>query len=147
MGFLDEILGQTVGSQGQGSTLGGVLDFVSKNPQILEAVANLLSTRDGTVGGNGGLVEAFRNQGLGDMVAAWISTGPNPPISSAQVSEVLGDDTVGQFAGQAGVPASDAGSILAGLLPVVIDRLTPDGRVPETGSLEKALGSLLSSLG
>jgi len=45
------------------------------------------------------------------------------------------------------VPRAEAGSLLAGLLPAVVDQLTPDGKVPETNSLENTLGSLLSGLG
>jgi uncharacterized protein YidB (DUF937 family) len=66
------------------------------------------------------------------MVTSWISTGPNPPVSAAQVSDVLGNDIVKQFAAKAGDPAGEAGGLLASLLPTVIDRLTPKGTVPET---------------
>ena len=123
--------------------------MVAKNPQILGALASLLSTRDTAVGGSGGLgglVSAFQSKGLGDMISSWISTGPNPQISAAQVTDVLGGDTIGQFANKAGVPVAEAGSVLAGLLPAVIDQLTPDGKMPETNSLESSLSSLLGKL-
>jgi len=84
---------------------------------------------------------------LGDMMSSWISTGPNPAISAQQVTDVLGDDTIGQFASRAGVPAAEASSVLAGLLPTAIDHLTPDGRMPDTDSLENTLSSLLSKIG
>ena len=151
MGMLDSLLqGALGGGQGQGgSALGGLMDVVAKNPQIISAVAGLLSTRDTSVGGSGGLgglISAFQGKGLGDMMSSWISTGPNPPISAAQVTDVLGDDTMGQFARKAGIPMGEAGSILAGLLPTVIDKLTPDGKVPDTDSLENTLSSLLGKL-
>jgi uncharacterized protein YidB (DUF937 family) len=41
------------------------------------------------------------------------------------------------------VGQGDAGSILASLLPQVIDGLTPQGRVPTTPDLDVALGALL----
>jgi uncharacterized protein YidB (DUF937 family) len=63
------------------------------------------------------------------------------------VTDVLGRDTISQFAAKAGVPTADAGSVLANLLPTVIDKLTPDGKVPDTNSLENSLSSLLSGLG
>ena len=63
-------------------------------------------------------------------MSSWISTGPNPPVSAAQVTDVLGQDTVGQFASKAGVPVSEAGSLLATLLPAAIDHLTPGGSRP-----------------
>jgi uncharacterized protein YidB (DUF937 family) len=150
MGLLDGILGQLMGGKGAESGLGGLVSMAAKNPQILGAVASLLSTKDSSVGGNGGLgglVSAFQKNGLGDMVSSWISTGPNPPISASQVTDVLGGDTVAQFARKSGVPVGEAGSLLAGLLPAVIDKLTPDGKMPDTNSLESTLGSLLSGLG
>ena len=81
------------------------------------------------------------------MILSWISMEPNLAISSAQVTDVLGEDTLNQFASKAGLPRAEAGSLLAGLLPAVIDQLTPDGKIPETNSLENTLGSLLSGLG
>ena len=150
MGFLDGLLKQAMGEQSDGSGFGGLVSMVSKNPQILTAVAGLLSTRDASIGGSGGLgglVGAFQKNGLGDMISGWISTGPNPPVSAAQLTDVLGQDTLRQFADKAGVPASDAGSILAGLLPAAIDHLTPEGKVPEANTLESSLTSLLSGLG
>jgi uncharacterized protein YidB (DUF937 family) len=147
VGFLDGIMKQAMGDAGG---LAGLATIVSKNPQILTALAGLLSTRDASVGGSGGLaglIGAFQSKGLGDMVSSWISTGPNPPVSAAQVTDALGQDTIEQFARKAGVPASEAGSILAALLPAAIDHLTPDGKVPETNSLEGSLTALLSGLG
>ena len=72
---------------------------------------------------------------------------PNPPISATQLTDALGGDTMGQFASKAGIPVAEAGSVLAGLLPTVIDKLTPDGKVPDANDLENTLGSLLSKLG
>ena len=150
MGPFDGMLKQALGGgQGAGG-LGGLMDMVMKNPQIVSAVAALLSSRDTSVGGSGGLgglVSAFQKKGLGDMISSWISTGPNPPISAAQLTDVLGGDTMGQFARKAGVPVAEAGSLLAGLLPTAIDKLTPDGKLPDSDSLESTLSALLTKLG
>ncbi|MDM7915674.1 MAG: YidB family protein [Candidatus Eisenbacteria bacterium] len=150
MGFLDGLLKQVLGGQGGGNAMSGMVEMVTKNPQILAALTSLLSTRDAAVGGSGGLgglVGAFQKQGLGDMISSWISTGPNPQISTAQLTEVLGGDTINQFAKKAGVPVAEAGSLLAGMLPALIDHLTPDGKMPDTDSLEGSLSSLLAGLG
>ena len=147
MGLIDALMKQAGGGQGGGSGLGGLVSTLTSNPQILSALTGLLSTRDTSVGGNAGLaglVGAFQKRGLGDMMSNWISTGPNPPMSAAQVSDVLGQDTINQFATKAGVPASQAGSLLAGLLPEAVDFLTPNGTLPDTNTLENSLGSLLS---
>lgn len=146
MGLLDGILGQVLGGQSAGGGLAGLVG----NPQILGALAGLLSTRDSSVGGSGGLgglIGAFQQKGLGDMMSSWISTGPNPEISAEQVTDVLGNETISQFASKAGIPVAETGSLLAGLLPKMIDQLTPEGKLPDTNSLENTLGSLLSGLG
>jgi uncharacterized protein YidB (DUF937 family) len=150
MGFLDGLMKQALGGQGGAGGLGSMVSMVTQNPQILSALTGLLSTQDSSIGGSGGLaglVSTFEKKGLGSMISSWISTGPNPPISPTQVKDVLGADTVGQFAAKAGVPAHEAGSLLAGLLPAVIDHLTPDGKMPATNVLETSLKSLLSGIG
>lgn len=153
MGLLDNILGAAGAAQAGGagsSPLGGLADMVMKNPQALGAIVSLLSGKDGSVGGTGGLgglVSAFQSKGLGDMIGSWISTGPNPPVTASQITDVLGHDTVSQFAAKAGVPHGEAGGLLASLLPQVIDHLTPQGSMPAQDSLESALGGLLSGFG
>jgi uncharacterized protein YidB (DUF937 family) len=84
---------------------------------------------------------------MGDMMSNWISTGPNPPMSASQVRQVFDQNTLGQFASKAGVPVSQADSLLAGLLPEAVDFLTPNGSLPDTNSLESSLGSMLSGFG
>ena len=126
MGMLEDLMKQA----------GGVAEIVQKNPQAVAAILALLSTKNTSVGGSGGLgglVSQFQQAGLGDMMSSWISTGPNPPISAQQVTQVLGSDVLSQFAKQAGVSHGDAGSLLASLLPSVVDHLTPDGQVPHAG--------------
>jgi len=138
MGILDDLLGQN---------LGAVANTALKNPQVVSALFSLLSSKDASVGGTGGLgglVQAFQGQGLGDMIGSWISTGPNPPATADQITKVLGPQTLSQFAAKAGVSHGEAGGLLASLLPAVIDQLTPQGQVPESNALESSLGSLLS---
>jgi uncharacterized protein YidB (DUF937 family) len=140
VGLLDNVLGPQ---------LGGLAESAMKNPQVISAIVSLLSSKDASVGGTAGLaglVQVFQGKGMGDMISSWISTGPNPPATADQMASVLGPDTLSQFAAKAGVPQGEAGGLLAGLLPMVIDQLTPQGRVPESNDLESALGGLLSGL-
>lgn len=140
MGLLDSLGGQ----------LGGIAGLAMKNPQAMAAIMSLLSSKDASVGGTGGLgglISAFESKGMGSMIGSWISTGPNPAISPAQITDVLGQGTLTQFAAKAGVSQNEAGGLLASLLPAVIDQLTPDGKAPAQSSLESALGGLLSGLG
>jgi uncharacterized protein YidB (DUF937 family) len=115
---------------------------------VLGAIVSLLSSKDASVGGTGGLgglIQAFQGKGMGDLMSSWISTGPNPPINALQITDVLGPQTLSQFAAKAGVPQGEAGGLLASLLPAVINQLTPQGQVPESNDLESALGGLLSA--
>jgi uncharacterized protein YidB (DUF937 family) len=140
MGLLDDLSKQVGGLGGSALT----------NPQVIAAVVSLLSTHDSPVGGSGGLgalVQAFQGKGMGDLVSSWIATGPNPPATADQISSVLGAGTLEQFAARAGVSHGEAGGLLAALLPTVIDRLTPQGKVPDASALEPALGGLLSGFG
>jgi uncharacterized protein YidB (DUF937 family) len=140
--MLDELL--------QSQNLGSIAGMVRKNPQIVAAVLSLLSTRDSSVGGSGGLAglaSAFQGKGLEDVLSSWVSTGPNRSISASQLESVLGNDTLGQFATKAGIGSGEASAVLASLLPELVNQVTPQGRVPETSSLESTLGGLLSSLG
>lgn len=138
MGILDDMMQRSGGLAG-----------LAQNPQVMAAVMSLLSSRDTSVGGSGGLaglVEAFAKKGMGEIVSSWISTGPNPPVTATQVTDVLGSDVLSQFAAKAGVPQQQAGGLLASLLPTVIDQLTPKGEVPPPDTLESSLGGMLSSL-
>ena|SRR5258708_17129651 len=142
MGFLDNLLKQSGG-------LGGLAQVVAQNPQIVSAAVALLNPKDPSVGGTGGLgglVGAFSKAGLGQMMSQWIATGPNPPISPDQLSSVLGSDVLGQFAQKAGVAPGDAASLLASVLPGLVDHLTPNGQVPAANDLQNSLGGLLARL-
>jgi uncharacterized protein YidB (DUF937 family) len=134
----------------KGGSIGGVADWAMKHPQVVAAAVSLLSTRSqsaSTGGGLAGLVAAFERNGMGDLVSQWIATGPNPPVTPDQLSTALGPDVLAAFAQKAGLGQADANTALAGLLPTLVDHLTPHGQVPESTGLEGALGGLLSTLG
>lgn len=142
MALLDDILSNK-------AALGQMAELVAKNPQILAAAASLLSTKDSTVGGGGGLASilgSLQGQGLGNAVASWVGTGQNQGVSPDQIASALGNDTLSQFANKAGIGLAEAGPALAAVLPMLVDRMTPQGQVPETNTLEGSLGGLLSSL-
>lgn len=130
MGFLDEMATKAVASAGG-----------SSNP-IVSAVLQLIQNQPG---GISGLLQQFHEKGLGDLVNSWVSTGQNLPVSSDQVQHVLGTEQVQQVAASAGIPAQLASSKLAEFLPMIVDKLTPNGQVPEQGSLLESGMNLLKS--
>lgn len=131
MGLLDQIGGAVGGVLGQGGK-GGV------SALLLQQLIGMLSKP----GALGNLTSAFQSAGLGNVLQSWLGTGQNLPISGDQVKQVLGSGTVADLAKNAGVGESDASNLLAGLLPQVIDKLSPGGKLPAQGDLGGALASL-----
>jgi uncharacterized protein YidB (DUF937 family) len=110
---------------------------------LVSSIIEMLSNRQG---GLSGLAEAFQQKGLGDIVSSWIGTGRNLPVSADQIQEVLGGDQIQSLAQKMGISAEDAGPKLAELLPGIVDKLTPDGQVPQGGDRMSAGASLLRNL-
>ncbi len=132
MGLFDSIAGEVAGalSKSSGGTHGPMLDAV------------LALINDPRVGGVQGLVQAFERNGLGGVVASWIGSGENLPISGSQLATVLGSEHIQSIAKSVGQPAEEVSGQLAGLLPQVIDKLSPTGTLPEGDALGEALGLL-----
>jgi uncharacterized protein YidB (DUF937 family) len=81
-------------------------------------------------GGLDALVQRFQEQGLGDVIASWISTGTNRPITPEQLAKVLDPEQLRELSRQAGIALTHVPEALAGLLPAFVDRLTPEGEMP-----------------
>lgn len=95
---------------------------------------DLMSSVMGLLGGQGGLnslISQFTSKGLGDVIGSWVSTGKNLPVSSDQIKSALGDDAIKNIASKLGMDSNDVTSQLSNLLPQVVDKLTPNGKVPE----------------
>lgn len=120
--------------------LGAGGESSNKSAGMLGAIMNLLGNRQ--TGGLMSLVQAFNAKGLGETVSSWIGTGENKPISPHEVQNALGTERIQQFAQEAGVPQQEAPSVLAQLLPNIVDKLTPEGRVPPDDKVENELSQL-----
>jgi uncharacterized protein YidB (DUF937 family) len=114
-------------------------DSGNANP-LLQIIGSLLSN-SGQSGGLAGLVEQFGRAGLGQQMQSWISTGRNMPISADQIAQVFGHGGMQQMAQQAGMDPSQFGGQMAEVLPQMIDKLTPNGELPQ-GGVEDALNML-----
>jgi len=132
MGILDQAKGMLGG--GQGSGVQGVL---------VQQLTGLLSKP----GGLSNLTQSFQQQGLGDVLQSWFGSGENKPISPSQVEQVLGRNKVDSMAQKAGVSTADAKSELSGIMPKIMDRLSPDGQVPDEGQIGSRLSSLKGMFG
>lgn len=134
MGLLDQISGAVGGmlGQGQAGAQGGA------NAGLLQQVIGML----GTPGALSNITKGFHSAGLDNVLQSWVGTGQNLPITGDQVKQVLGSGNVADLGARAGLTESDASNALAGMLPQVIDKLTPDGKLPSQGDLSSVLGKL-----
>ena len=139
MGLMDDLQ-----NSGLGSLLGGGGSSNTNSNPMLAAAMQMLQNHPG---GIAALVQMFQSKGMGDVVNSWISTGQNIPISADQVTNALGADQVNKMAAQAGMSPTAAGGSLAAILPMLIDKLTPNGQVPHQSSLLEQGMSMLNSLG
>ena len=79
-------------------------------------------------------VNKLQQSGLGDLAASWVGTGENKSINPEDLANVLGKDQIAALAQQAGIPESQGASVLSQVIPAMVDKLTPDGNVPESSS-------------
>ena len=93
----------------------------------------------GLLGGLGGLLGTLEKGGLGNVINSWVGTGPNQPASPSQLGSALGPDIIKVLAQRSGLPEDEITRQLSQVLPGVVDKLTPNGRLPTLGELSQAL--------
>ncbi|KVA20998.1 hypothetical protein WL99_35605 [Burkholderia cepacia] len=135
MGLLDIVgglLGGQAGGNSQSALITTALEFINNQP-----------------GGLNGLIEKFKAGGAGDIIGSWVGNGENQPISADTLQNVLGSDVVGSLASKVGIDPSQASSILAQVLPHVVNGATPNGEVPAGGQIDTSnvLGTLTQLAG
>jgi uncharacterized protein YidB (DUF937 family) len=135
MGILDSVLGSVLGTTGASQPGDG----------LMNAVSGMLG--DTTSGGLPGLVESFTKNGLGHVVSSWVGTGQNMPASPEQILKGLGQGRAQDLAQKSGLTLEQLAPLLATMLPMIIDKLTPEGKVPRQDDLAKTLGNLKGLLG
>jgi uncharacterized protein YidB (DUF937 family) len=91
-------------------------------------------------GGLEGILGKFREGGLSHQADSWVGTGQNMNISADQLQQVFGSSTINDLASRLGMSEQQAGSEMAQFLPEVINRLTPEGQVPENSNEEISQG-------
>lgn len=130
MGLLDIVgglIGGQAGGNSQSALIATALEFINNQP-----------------GGLNGLIEKFKAGGAGEIIGSWIGNGQNQPISPDTLQNVLGSDAIGALASKVGIDPGQASSILAQVLPHVVNHATPNGEVPADGQVDTSnvLGAL-----
>jgi uncharacterized protein YidB (DUF937 family) len=129
MSLLDKVTSMFGGAEGE---QGGLISNVMK------------MLTDEQAGGFSGLVKSFEEKGLNDIISSWIGTGENKAITPDQLQHGLGLERLRQLAESSGLPVDDVKAKLAKVLPGLIDKLTPEGKLPDGSLLAKAMDLLKS---
>jgi uncharacterized protein YidB (DUF937 family) len=77
--------------------------------------------------------------GLREAANSWVGTGPNAPVQPGQLGGALGQKTVSDLARQAGLSEDELLTQLSRVLPGLVDKLTPNGRLPTLAELRAGL--------
>lgn len=137
MGLFDSISSEVLGALSNASP--------EHHAGLLDAVSGLLNNPQ--IGGVTGLIGVFERQGLGGVIASWVATGQNLPISPDQLQAVLGDEHIQAIAQKLGISTQDVATHLSQLLPSIVDQMTPNGQVAQGNELSNVLGAIKGVLG
>ena len=77
--------------------------------------------------------------GPGQAAQSWVGHGPNQQLSDDDLDNALGSDTVNSLAEQAGLSRVELLSGLREQLPEMVNKLTPDGRLPTDEEMSRML--------
>jgi uncharacterized protein YidB (DUF937 family) len=150
MGLLDEVIGAiqrstSPAAQGRSSQSTPAQDQFS---QVAVALRELLAPKaaaspaaqpaaTGQQGSSGldVLLRQFQQNGFGEIINSWIGTGQNQPISPTQLRQAMGQQRINDISENTGVPHDDLLSQLSKILPEVVDKLTPNGKLPSQADL------------
>jgi uncharacterized protein YidB (DUF937 family) len=131
MGLFDDVLamagmGSAAQSQQHAGTLSMIMEFIN-SPQV---------------GGIAGLQQMFQQKGLGSVVSSWVGTGQNLPISADQLHNVLQGGALQDLAAKSGMDTTQLAGLFSALLPHVVDKLTPNGQVPDARAFSEMVKGL-----
>ncbi|RRA48214.1 YidB family protein [Acidipila sp. EB88] len=98
-------------------------------------------------GGLSGLLNQFRQNGMGGHVDSWLGSQPNQPVQPQQVEQTLGPDMLQNIAQRAGISPEVAKLALATALPMLISHLSNgSGQLPAQANQGGGLAGLAESL-
>lgn len=108
------------------------LPMMDAQTRLLQTSLALLAN-NGQTGGLHGLAERFQEAGLGNVISSWIGSGVNVPITPTQVHQALGEGQLQQISEETGLTLDETARSLSEMLPVLVDKLTPAGHIPQGG--------------
>ena len=97
------------------------------------------SDAGGLLGGLGGLLNKLEQGGLGDQTKSWVGSGQNQPVSPGQLGSALGPNIIKTLSQMTGLSEDELTKQLSQGIPVIVNTLTPNGRLPTVSELSKMI--------
>jgi len=91
------------------------------------------------LGGLGGLLNKLEQGGLGDQTKSWVGSGQNQPVSPSQLGQALGPNIIKTLSQMTGVSEDQLTKQLSQRIPVIVNTLTPNARLPTVAELSKIM--------
>lgn len=103
--------------------------------------AGTAASDGGLLGGLGGLLDKLKNAGHGNVADSWVGTGQNQSINANDLGAALGPQVIREIAQRTGMDEQELLRQLSTALPGVVDKLTPNGQVPQQHQVASAFNS------
>ncbi|ESY19255.1 MULTISPECIES: YidB family protein [unclassified Mesorhizobium] len=110
-------------------------------PQTPAPTGTTASSDGGLLGGLGGLLDKLKNAGQGNVADSWVGTGQNQPINANDLGKAIGPQVIREIAQRTGLDEQELLKQLSTALPGIVDRLTPNGQVPQQHQVASAFNS------
>jgi len=132
LGGANQASGTVSGSRGQHDVEGGA-------PGKMGGLLGGASVASVFGGGLRDLVDRFKQSGHAEAAESWVKTGPNQPIGSYDLEQVIGPEVLSKLAEQTGLSREELLARLTREVPGAVDGLTPNGRLPTDDEAGRAI--------
>lgn len=124
---ISDMLADARRSAGDGAAAAGQGNFLADISHTLQSGL----AGSGISSALGDLVARFQNAGRGKTAESWVSSQANQPVNVDDLEATLGAETLDDLSRKTGLSRAELLQRLNVALPQVVDRLTPNGRLPD----------------
>lgn len=115
---------------------------------VVKALSDLLGDGQGNLDLGAITQKLASSGGLSSVVSSWLGDGGNSPISADSIKDLLGEESVSNFASKLGTDADSAAGGLADVLPQMVDKASSGGSLLEAaGGIGGLMGAAQSLFG
>ncbi|TGV77385.1 DUF937 domain-containing protein, partial [Mesorhizobium sp. M00.F.Ca.ET.158.01.1.1] len=84
------------------------------------------------------LLDKLKNAGHGNVADSWVGTGQNQSINPNELGNAIGPQVIREIAQRTGLDEQELLKQLSAALPGIVDKLTPNGQVPQQHQVASA---------